>query len=83
MDNSSAGAIRNLQQRPHTGGWTAANRIWAFFVYGRSSYMGVLRMWAFFFSEPERENPCVDDPHLDNPRVANPHRENPAQRNTK
>ena len=66
MDNSSAGAIRNLQQRPHTGGWTAANR-----------------MWAFFFSEPERENPCVDDPHLDNPRVANPHRENPAQRNTK
>ena len=35
-----------------------------------------------FFSEPERENPCVDDPHLDNPRVANPHRENPAQRNT-
>ena len=50
MDNSSAGAIRNLQQRPHTGGWTAANR-----------------MWAFFFSEPERENPCVDDPHLDNP----------------
>ena len=44
---------------------------------------GVLRMWAFFFSEPERENPCVDDPHLDNPRVANPHRENPAQRNTK
>jgi len=45
--------------------------------------MGVLRMWAFFFSEPERENPCVDDPHLDNPRVANPHRENPAQRNTK
>ena len=39
-------------------------------------------MWAFFFSEPERENPCVDDPHLDNPRVANPHRENPAQRNT-
>ena len=66
MDNSGAGAIRNLQQRPHTGGWTAANR-----------------MWAFFFSEPERENPCVDDPHLDNPRVANPHRENPAQRNTK
>ena len=52
-------------------------------VYGRSSYVGVLRMWAFFFSEPERENPCVDDPHLDNPRVANPHRENPAQRNTK
>lgn len=38
MDNSGAGAIRNLQQRPHTGGWTAANR-----------------MWAFFFSEPERE----------------------------
>lgn len=46
-------------------------------VYGRSSYVGVL------FSEPERENPCVDDPHLDNPRVANPHKENPAQRNTK
>ena len=36
QDNSSAGAIRNLQQRPHTGGWTAANRIWAFFVCGRS-----------------------------------------------
>ena len=36
MDNSSAGAIRNLQQRPHTGGWTAANRMWAFFVCGRS-----------------------------------------------
>ena len=66
MDNSGAGAIRNLQQRPHTGGCTAANR-----------------MWAFFFSEPERENPCVDDPRLDNPCVANLHRENPAQRNTK
>lgn len=66
MDNSGAGAIRNLQQRPHTGGWTAANR-----------------MWAFFSSEPERENPCVDDPRLDNPCVANLHRESPAQRNTK
>lgn len=65
MDNSSAGAIRNLQQRPHTGGWVSANR-----------------MWAFFFPEPEWENPCEDDPHLDNPRVANPHRENPAQINT-
>ena len=65
MDNNSACAIRNLQQRPHMGNWAAATR-----------------MRAFFFSEPERESPCVDDPHLDNPRVANPHRENPAQRNT-
>lgn len=47
MDNSSAGAIRNLQQRPHTGGWTAANRMWAFFSQNQNgkTLAWMIRVW--------------------------------------
>lgn len=64
MDNSSACAIRNLQQDPHTGGCAVAIRMWVLFSPEPERENPCV-------DDPHLDNPRVAKPHKENPTQIN------------